>query len=338
MRDISIDILRILACMMIVAMHSPLPAEEGNGLFLSTLSYFTAPGVGLFFMISGALLLPIKTDTLSFFKHRFLKVAVPTVLWSIFYMCCNILLRDELFSWRAVCSIPFSAQANPVFWFIYTLLGLYLISPILSRWLESASRREIEFFLLLWAVTLCYPLIRLFANINDSQTGILYYMAGYVGYYILGYYLRTYPDRIRYRWVVLAMINVWVVPVVLRLTATEVDFYDMFWYLSVFVAVQCVFWWKTIFRLCSTKTPGIQVRRAAEYLSCQTFGIYMVHIFIMRYLLWNWDFILGIRSYVLQTLVIFVLTFVGSWLVSVLLHLCSDKMFMKVSLNEKNIS
>ncbi len=64
----------------------------------------------------------------------------------------------------------------------------------------------------------------------------------------------------------------------------------------------------------------------------------MVHIFIMRYLLWNWDFILGIRPYVLQTLVIFVLTFVGSWLVSVLLNLCTDKVFMKVSLNEKDIS
>jgi surface polysaccharide O-acyltransferase-like enzyme len=84
MREVPLDIIRILACIMIVAMHSPLPTGEGNGLFLSTLSYFTAPGVGLFFMISGALLLPIKTDTRFFFKHRFLKVAVPAVFWTVY--------------------------------------------------------------------------------------------------------------------------------------------------------------------------------------------------------------------------------------------------------------
>lgn len=48
------------------AMHSPMPGgAEGNGMFLSTSSYVTAPGIGLFFMISGALLLPIKEDCAS---------------------------------------------------------------------------------------------------------------------------------------------------------------------------------------------------------------------------------------------------------------------------------
>lgn len=59
-RDISLDLLRIIACAMVVLMHSPIPAENANGLLLSSLSYFTAPCIGLFFMVSGALLLPPK--------------------------------------------------------------------------------------------------------------------------------------------------------------------------------------------------------------------------------------------------------------------------------------
>lgn len=57
-RDLSLDIIRIIACVMVVIMHSPMPSSRANGLFLSSLSYFTAPCIGLFFMVSGALLLP----------------------------------------------------------------------------------------------------------------------------------------------------------------------------------------------------------------------------------------------------------------------------------------
>ena len=55
-RVYELDILRVLACLMVICMHAPYPKEGANGLFLSTLSYFTAPCIGLFFMVSGALL------------------------------------------------------------------------------------------------------------------------------------------------------------------------------------------------------------------------------------------------------------------------------------------
>lgn len=58
-RNLHLDIVRILACIMVILMHSPIPSSNNaNGLLLSSLSYFTAPCIGLFFMVSGALLLP----------------------------------------------------------------------------------------------------------------------------------------------------------------------------------------------------------------------------------------------------------------------------------------
>ena len=57
-RDLSLDLLRIVACVMVVMMHSPIPSDNSDGIILSSLSYFTAPCIGLFFMISGALILP----------------------------------------------------------------------------------------------------------------------------------------------------------------------------------------------------------------------------------------------------------------------------------------
>lgn len=57
-RDLSLDIIRLLACAMVVVMHSPIPTDSANGIILSTISYLTTPCIGLFFMVSGALLLP----------------------------------------------------------------------------------------------------------------------------------------------------------------------------------------------------------------------------------------------------------------------------------------
>lgn len=57
-RDLSLDLLRIVACVMVVMMHSPIPSDNSDGIILSSLSYFTAPCIGLFFMDSGALFLP----------------------------------------------------------------------------------------------------------------------------------------------------------------------------------------------------------------------------------------------------------------------------------------
>ena len=65
-----LDVIRILACVMIVSMHAPIPNTGLNSYVLSTDSLLAAPGVGLFVMVSGALLLPMNMPTKQFLKRR----------------------------------------------------------------------------------------------------------------------------------------------------------------------------------------------------------------------------------------------------------------------------
>lgn len=310
-QNLNINLLRILACLMVIFMHAPLPSEQTDGIFLSTLSYLTAPCIGLFFMVSGYLLLPIKQDTGSFLQKRLGRVIGPTLFWSIFYIAANFIKGNYQGSlMKELISIPFSAQGNPVLWFMYTLIGLYLLAPIISRWIENASRKETEFYLGLWGISLCYPILSSFLSINQGTTGILYYFTGYAGYFILGSYLKKYPERISFKCIIPLMGIAILAPIICKIAQINVNFYEVFWYLSIFVVIQCVFWFQTI-----TKLPlkfSNRVETMLTRISNLSFGIYLIHIFIMRYILWECDFILNIDCYILQTVTIAVLTFVLS--------------------------
>lgn len=312
-RSVALDITRIVACLMVIIMHSPIPSENAISILNLSLSYYTAPCIGLFFMVSGALLLPTKDDTFTFYKKRFSKIIFPTLFWSIVYIFIGC-IEEESFNRiiKSLLSIPFSAQGHGIMWFMYTLAGLYLIAPIISSWLKNASKKEIEFFLLLWLLSTSYPILDLFISTQKGDTSIIYYFSGYIGYFILGYYLNRFPTALSPRKVTGLFVLAAIAPIILKLFNISIDFYKYFWYLSLPVVIMSTAWFVIIRKL----TEFIHIsHRTANYLtkfSGLSFGIYLSHILIMRYILWHCPFIANIESYILQTFTTIILTLIGA--------------------------
>ena len=308
-RDHRLDLLRVIAAAIVVFRHSP-PPGSAPGVVLVGISYMTEPGVGLFFMISGALLLGNALPVRDFIKHRFSKVLFPTLFWTVFYIVVRSLetLSPLSESIKMVLSIPFSAQGHGILWFMYTLAGLYLLTPVLSRWLSSASKREVEFYLLLWGVTLIYPYLRHVLYINETVTGVLYYFAGYSGYFLFGYYLKHYYSY-RTVHVLGAIVIVFAVPSVLYLTYREFDYYEMLDYLTLPVALMTFCWFVLINELPNKRNTSIsKIARAS-------FGIYLVHIFIVSSILWKLGFVSSLPG-MLQIPVVAISAFMISYWVS----------------------
>lgn len=314
-----IDNLRVLACFLVVLMHSPIPSENANGPFLTALSYFTAPCIGLFFMVSGSLLLPVKTDSFAFLKRRLTKVVVPLLVWTAVYVALKLYFSEsEINLIQSVLSVPFSAQGNGVLWFMYTLIGLYLLAPILSAWLEKASDRELRFVLLLWGVTLCYPLLNSWLTITTGTTGVLYYFCGYAGYFLLGYSLKN--GRIKIPFIIpLIIVAVGIVLLLyLKKMNIDFDFYSLFWYESIFIGALCCVYWQITSYQATRANHSTLLTSITTQISNLSFGIYLVHILIMRYWLWNISFITSIPIYMVQSLVVTALTFTISLCVCIL--------------------
>lgn len=270
-------------------MHSQKTGIGTSGWFLSGSSYITAPGIGIFFMLSGALILgkarylmisDEELDTSGFLKHRLSKILIPLFFWYLVY-------------W-SVSSIDGSGLG--VLWFLWTLAGLYLLSPILIRWMQHAKPIELLFYLCIWLVSLLYPLGKLIFNLNESDTSWIYYFHGYIGYYVLGYFLSSLDVNqiMKYKRSFLFFFSLFsiVLPIVVLFGGYKVDFYSLFWYLSLPGAMQCIMWFVLVRWFCERYSDCVeQWSHIIYFASSLTFGIYLMQILIMRVCLWNWPLI-----------------------------------------------
>ena len=169
-------------------------------------------------MMSGIFLLQVRERTRDFFARRFVRVVVPFLAWCVLYASYQFLTgrTDAAGALLGVCRIPvnFGVEIGHL-WFVYMLLGLYLFAPVVSPWIETASRRAMEGYLALWAFTLCIPYVHLvFPELLGecfwNDTPMLYYFSGFLGYMVLAAYLRRYhaAPRARYLWGVALLVVV----------------------------------------------------------------------------------------------------------------------------------
>ncbi len=325
-RNLSLDIIRIFACLLVIACHAPMARQDAHSFVHATVSLFSSPCNMLFFLVSGALLLPapgmgLKLSTHDFLRKRLNKVLLPTLVWTVFYIVVRVILKkntlDELP--QMVLSIPFSPQGSGVLWFMYSLVGLYLLTPILSAWLQRASEREERFYLMLWGVTLFYPLLEDVLKIDQTYNNILYNFSGYVGYFVLGHYLLHYGSKFRLWHATVLFFIALAAPLVTKMLHIENASGIFINGLSVFVLCYGLFWWTLLRTVAERFTQLRRWQTALVRLSSLTFGIYLCHIFIMRTWLWNVPFIAALPA-VQQIVVTIVLTFVISlaivWLIS----------------------
>ena len=278
-----LDVIRIVACAMVIMMHSPMPGCGAPGFVLTGISFVTAPCIGLFFMVSGALLLPTSLSMKEFYRRRLSKVVFPTLIWTFIYLLVKILNGSITVAQlpSMVLSVPFSAQGDGILWFMYVLIGLYLITPIISPWLEKTSKKEIELVLGLWGLSLLYPILSSVISVNESNTGVLYYFSGYVGYFLLGYYLNHYKPQAG----IITSVLMILIPVILCGLSIklipDIDFYKYFWYLSIFAVSMATGWFILFSRIVANNNIVISI------LSSVSYGVYLCHILFMRSIIWQ---------------------------------------------------
>ena len=319
-----IDFLRILACFMVLISHS-CDAFVGTfdnsstfhqGVFWGSIVRACVP---IFAMMSGILLFPVKTDLATFYKKRIGRIIVPLIFWSIvlpiaFFVYLNFiksspsaLIDMNNFTMQATITKIYTAIFNfnydtTPLWYMYMLIGLYLIIPIIGSWLNQATKKDIQYFLAFWIVTLLIPYIKMIAPTlgyagnydqmeiwgvcNWNEFGTFYYFSGFLGYIVLAYYLVNYP----FQWSITKTIAIALPLFIVGFLATFFGFLatqkyypgnyanlEVIWY---FCNINVAFMTIAVFLV--VQKLKIPESKWMERLSSATFGIYLAHFIIVQ--------------------------------------------------------
>lgn len=202
------DALNVAACFSVIVLHCSTSVFLNTGdlrwrldVVCQSLGIFAVP---VFFMISGANLLGYreKYDTATFFLKRFKRVVVTLVVSSVvFYIttaainCIVVGGTPSEISLRGFVSGFLQNKICDVYWFFYAIIGLYLVTPLLSLVVERKSLLK-GVILASFAVTILLPCINRFLPTDLAITAFgIPVLNGYILYYMLGYYLvHCYED------------------------------------------------------------------------------------------------------------------------------------------------
>ena len=222
-RDIWLDWMRVTACFLVMLTHSCEPFYLGgegsliltssDAVWVAILNSIPRACVALFVFTSAYLQFPLHYDTATFFKKRVRRILPPFILWSLVYA---FVWGDPVQNLRDLL-LNFNYAAGHL-WFVYMLVGLYLIMPLLSPWAERVSKRELQVYLGIWLFTTLIPLLRqvvggaapviygpsgipnaarypLWGEASWNAYGVFYYLSGFVGYLLLGLYFRRFVGK-----------------------------------------------------------------------------------------------------------------------------------------------
>ncbi len=165
--------------------------------FSNILTAFATPAVPRFFMLSGALLLgEEKTAGLRFlFRRRIPKVFVPLCAWTGVILLYYVVSGNAA---KALDTLSHLLNTPAVFpyWFLYALIPIYLLTPMLKRMTDSLTRTHWNYMMGLWVVcTLGLYTLRSFVpeawklSFTEHWTLNINAVGGYLGYFLLGAYL-----------------------------------------------------------------------------------------------------------------------------------------------------
>jgi len=285
-RELSLDLIKILACFLVIVNHAGSAMLRFEPSALTTILYlaffsFSKIAVPLFIMVTGALLLN-KQDSYRTVLIRVVKILIPLLVisaWLYFITAKNPLSLDFFLS---ILSKPVMLP----YWYLYMLIGLYLVSPFLGKMVRNFTPNDHRIFMVL---TLIIPGI---LPILSKWLDLTFYRAFFdaaipsaIGYFCAGYYFNTVKADRKTK-ILLSVILVLSLTIMISsmsvaaLQTGTIDYFlDNITLITTVIPTLCVF-----ILIRSSKrieTLSESTKNVIPQIAGLTFGIYLIHYFLI---------------------------------------------------------
>lgn len=335
-RQSNFDLLRIISTFAVVLIHVNANVADSNNISLvgfnicSLINIITRFSVPCFVMLSGAFILSNErnADYKHFYAKSFYKIGIPLVI----ILILSFLIAET----KAI--IAGRDLLNPVFellsgnlnncWFMFMLVGLYFLVPIVIRIKKSISNRSYIIGSFIWLFVAMISQLTSTYSVSWAF-GIIF---SFVGYFLVGNVIYENMSRIKFKglYFIFAVIC-YVLLFIYRGRGGYTD-YCLDPYLNCFsplmlIASVCVF----------IGFGGIKINIDLSRLSGYTYVLYLLHtnVYIVLYVLTRRMFPSLIEHYVLCLIVIAMLTFIISCIGAMIYDSLWSLLEKKFNLKEK---
>ncbi len=280
-RSYYFDNLRVLACFAVILLHIVAPHITAESL--GSKSWWTADVldsavrwcVPIFFMLSGSLVL----QTTSTFKEDIIKTLYRLVLPFIFISILYFYNTHKIFNMNKFIRLFLEGNIFYHLWYMYVIIGLYLVAPICKVYIQNANKENIRYFLALSLLSSSiYPLFCKIYTISKYSNLILPVVTGYVGFFVLGYYINKFEFKkiVRFTIHFIGLLSfLFIVIATYDLSSpSKLDLY-FYEYLSLPVILMSISLFMFFKYNINFKLKGMR------FIGDCTFGIYLIHPFII---------------------------------------------------------
>jgi surface polysaccharide O-acyltransferase-like enzyme len=256
--------------------------------------------VAVFVMVSGALLLGRSEPAAIFYKKRLLRICIPLVTWTLIYGIAR-LYYFKVYNYKGLPEPSFFRYViidqfrdllfNDLsyhLYFISIILGLYLLTPFLSKMVKALSQKELGTLVAIGAGVYSVKLFMPRLIIADH-----FEIGSYLVYFLLGHYLYQYPPgKALRRWIFGAAIGAAILMTWLNYTVEYLhkghgDNYYRTDGFFIYVLSIAVF---TLFQHMSGSSPdgsrGVW-KRLLSFISSCSYGIYIAHPLLISFLIYG---------------------------------------------------
>jgi surface polysaccharide O-acyltransferase-like enzyme len=300
-RSAALDVLRIVAIFGVVAIHvfggivvNPELRTSPTwwaGTVVQLASIWVVPG---FVMVSGALLLGARAHQDGpghFYRKRLLRLGPAFIAWQLFYVfVVRIWMSGQQLSLGGIFQLFADGKTYTHLYFLWLIVGLYAIAPILASFLNQGGQRRAFIFagsvlLLTFLVYGIAGLSALHGSPRPIVLGALTQWVPYVGYFLAGWALRSRILNTKQA-VIVALVTVLafgeiIVQHVISPHAALLQALAPVGYLGPVVALATIGVFLVVQSVFARIRLSHRSSQAITLMSAATFGTFLIHFFFL---------------------------------------------------------
>lgn len=300
-REVNMDFLRIVACFMVVVLHTSAQnwhiTDVNSGAWKVFNLYDSAvrSSVPLFIMLSGKLFLGKNDISIAkLYKKNILKLVVVYFFWSFLYALDTVGISGLLKAENLSSVFEHTIDAKYHLWYLPALISIYFLLPVLYAGVHYQKGRFLKYLCVMFFIFgVVRKTILIFvpdnAQLNTLLADFTYALNGLCGYFLMGYALDRYKYKlsgIRIRYLIILYVMIVLVSAkigesnAVNLGEPNDLLYGHF-ALPVFLEAMIIF---LIFLKLPKHINSIWFTSVIYSVSRYTLFIYLVHVFVLDHI------------------------------------------------------